>query len=249
MKNSADGINRADKFYDEVINTGVVYIIKTKNGGPLVCPSNEFFNPETNEQLPVIPVWSESYLAYARKYGEDMDVAQITFEEFFYGMLPTMRNDNVIVGLNWDMAGIGVEQFTGETIRVLAKLLNKKYEPESLKRVEVFLEEALKNKKIYYLADKDTGKVFICPSYESINSETNEPIPVIPVWSESYLEYPKIYGAELEVDEMDIEVLKNDLLQDMNKDGILLGINLDENGFGIEEQPAKIIMKLGGVVK
>lgn len=250
MKHTNESLERAEKFFHDAIEKSKVYIIKAKDGYPLICPSTEFLHPDTNQALPVIPVWSENYLADAREFGKELQVMEIEFEEFFYGMLPQMRNDNLIIGLNWSHLGKGVEKQALEVIRDFSRALNKSKLEESKDREEKFYEEVFHDKMAYYLADKQTGMVFICPSYEAVNPATNQPTPVIPVWSKSYVEtYAKEFGSEFEVEPMKLETLKDDLLQDMNKDGILLGINLDDNGFGVEVEASKVIMKLGGSIK
>lgn len=249
MTNTADRDLRAQKFFEEILETGAIHFIKTKDEQLLLCPSSKYIDPETKEELAVIPVWSETFISHAKKYADDLEVVECGFEQFFYDVLPRMRNDGVSIGINWDEEGIGSEFQTSDVIRIIARLMNQKREPENNLKADKFFEDALKTKKVFYLVDKDTEQVFICPSYEAINEETKEPIPVIPLWSESYLDLAKTYVGHLELDEMELDILKNDLLQDMHKDGILVGINLDESGFGLETSASLIIRKLGGVIK
>lgn len=108
LKNAGDGINRANKFVNEVIETNQVFHILHPKGGLWLSESNEHFDLEGNP-LDIIPVWSKKYLAYARAYAKDLEIKDISLDEFCQRLLPAMIQDNILLGVNWDNQGFGQE--------------------------------------------------------------------------------------------------------------------------------------------
>lgn len=107
LKNTADNLARADKFISDLIENQTVYYMLHPEGGAFVCMSTEFLIGE--EPAPVVPVWSKKYLPYAKKFGEGLEIGELSIDEFIHSMLPAMIEDNVLIGLNWDQKGSGTE--------------------------------------------------------------------------------------------------------------------------------------------
>lgn len=122
-----DSLRRADTFLKEVIDSKKVYYLK-KDEGVEVFESNDFEDEEGNSGL-VIVFWSESFVAYARKLGEGLEVQELDLDKFKEAWLTGMDKDGVIVGLNWDQNGIGLECLP---LALLEKLSSNEEGKESL---------------------------------------------------------------------------------------------------------------------
>lgn len=108
LKLRADLLERAKKFTADIAENGKIFYMLHPEGGAFVCTSNEFFD-ENQRPSAVIPIWSFQYLPYAKKFADNLEVQEISYEEFCYQMLPAMVQERMIIGLNWDHQGFGVE--------------------------------------------------------------------------------------------------------------------------------------------
>ena len=107
MKLQIDGQKRAEKFVYEVLETDTVYYLQ-KGEYAETTESHNYENDEGNP-APVIPFWSKTFISYARKWADDLEIQEISLESFVKNWIRGMNEDGVIVGLNWDQNGIGYE--------------------------------------------------------------------------------------------------------------------------------------------
>lgn len=108
MKLRIDGRIRAQKFIYEVLETEKVYYLKKGEGDFEVSTSNDYYDDE-DYPLRVLPFWSKTFISYARKWAEDLEIQEISLEHFVKIWIKTMNENGDIVGLNWDQHGIGYE--------------------------------------------------------------------------------------------------------------------------------------------
>jgi len=108
FKLKTDSSNRFNKFIQDILENGKIFYMLHPEGGVFLCTSNEFFD-ENQMPAPVIAVWSLTYLAYAKRYANELEIKEIHFEEFYQQMLPVMTQDGLILGVNWDQNGFGSE--------------------------------------------------------------------------------------------------------------------------------------------
>ena len=113
LKQRADLLPRANKFVEDIIENNKIFYMLHSKGGAITYPSNEFFD-ENQRPAEVIPIWSSRYLPYAKKFADKFEIKEIDFEEFFYLMLPALIRDQMIIGLNWDHQGFGIEMTASE---------------------------------------------------------------------------------------------------------------------------------------
>ena len=114
-------------------------------------------------------------------------------------------------------------------------------EIDSLKRADTFLREAIELKKVYYLKKDEGVEVFESNDFE--DEEGNSGL-VIVFWSESCLAYARALGEGLEVQELDLEKFKEAWLKGMEQDGVVAGLNWDQNGIGVECLPLELLEKI-----
>ena len=107
FKNAADSQSRADKFVLDILENDQIYYLLQPSGGIYACESHD--GEEKENHALVLPFWSKRYLPYAKKYGEGLTISQMSLDEFFNQLLPSMIKDNIFVGLNWDHLGFGRE--------------------------------------------------------------------------------------------------------------------------------------------
>jgi hypothetical protein len=114
-----DGEKRASKFITEVLNTGMVYYLKSNEfGGAEDSESNDFTDKDGCPAT-VIPFWSKSFLPYAKKWGGLSQLQELLLKDFVTLWLTGMNKDNVVVGLNWDQNGIGHECLPTDLLKKL----------------------------------------------------------------------------------------------------------------------------------
>lgn len=99
FKLKADSQNRVNKFVSDILENKKVFYILHPEDGAIIFNSNEFFD-ENGIPAPIIPVWSSTFLPYAKKYADALEIIEIDFEEFHHQMLPAMIQDVMILGLN-----------------------------------------------------------------------------------------------------------------------------------------------------
>ncbi|MEK7654703.1 MAG: DUF2750 domain-containing protein [Pseudomonadota bacterium] len=113
FKNEQDGIDRAKKFYMEVIETRTVYCMYEPRDNLAKFESIKHYDAE-DIPLAVFPVWSKTYLPYARHcaiccYGEGLTIKEMSLDEFYRSLLPFAIENGCLLGINWDQLGIGSE--------------------------------------------------------------------------------------------------------------------------------------------
>lgn len=91
-------------FLDEVFDKGVIWGLMNDDGWA-VCQSNDF------EEREVIPFWSAENRAQMLCDGEwgSYKPTAITYDDFIDAWLHGMHEDEVLVGLNWNVELIGPE--------------------------------------------------------------------------------------------------------------------------------------------
>ena len=108
-----------DLFVEEALATGCVWGLESEQGWA-ICPS------VTNDELDVMPLWSQPEYAQVHVVGEwsQYQVVPISLEELLDEWLPGMHEDVSLVGPNWnaDLEGDEVEpldllqEFTDEDV-------------------------------------------------------------------------------------------------------------------------------------
>ena len=121
MKDIADFSKRVERFFSDIQKNSEIFYILHPKTGILMSESHKYVD-SLNIPYPVVPVWSEHYLPYARKYAQDLEIETIKLEEFRDQMLPYMIQSNVIVGINWNHLGYGIEM---EPEEVLSQITQK----------------------------------------------------------------------------------------------------------------------------
>ena len=102
-----------------------------------------------------------------------------------------------------------------------------------------FIEEILKTEKLYFIAHPEKG-VFVCDSNEFCDAETEEPLAVFPLWTEAYLPVGKTYmsqgedSKELVMEEISFIEFYNEMLPELEEEGLVIGLNWDQTGNGTE---------------
>lgn len=108
-----------DLFVEEALATGCVWGLESEQGWA-ICPS------VTNDELDVMPLWSQPEYAQVHVAGEwsHYQVVPISLEELLDDWLPGMHEDVSLVGPNWnaDLEGDEIEpldlleEFTDEDV-------------------------------------------------------------------------------------------------------------------------------------
>lgn len=114
-------------------------------------------------------------------------------------------------------------------------------EIDSLRRADKFLKEAIGSKKVYYLKKDEGVEVFESSDFE--DEEGNSGL-VIVFWSESFLDHARALGEGLDLQELDLEKFKEAWLKGMDQDGVVAGLNWDQNGIGVECLPLELLEKI-----
>src|SRR5690606_9294975 len=95
-----------DLFVEEALATGCVWGLESEQGWA-ICPS------VTNDELDVMPLWSQPEYAQVHVAGEwsHYQVVPISLEELLDDWLPGMHEDVSLVGPNWnaDLEGDEIE--------------------------------------------------------------------------------------------------------------------------------------------
>ncbi|WP_339206050.1 DUF2750 domain-containing protein [Paenibacillus sp. FSL K6-3182] len=112
-----DSENRFDKFVKKIIETQLVWGLKSEDGW-CVSPSNEF------EETDVMPFWSERALAKQCAIEEWVHYSPhtIPLDDFANTWIPGLDNDNLLIGTNWNAHLLGKEI---EPLELLACLVQK----------------------------------------------------------------------------------------------------------------------------
>ena len=113
---------------------------------------------------------------------------------------------------------------------------------DSEKRAKAFITEALKTRVVYFL-EMENGSAESTESNEFFDDD-DDPVRVIPFWSKSYLPYARKYSDNCPMHKLTLEDFVNLWLPGMNNDGVVVGLNWDQNGIGSEWLPTDLLDKL-----
>lgn len=98
-------------------------------------------------------------------------------------------------------------------------------------RAEKFIHEVLETDSVFYLKNDQFAQDSESNHYQD---EDGNPAPVIPFWSKKFIPYAKKWSPGLEVKEISLKSFVTEWLNGMNEDGIIVGLNWDQNGIGYE---------------
>ena len=115
---------RTQTFFEELVQEGKLYFL-TSEEDSLVAHESAVFSNHDDTPLLVVPVWTSAHLEDARAHDEEAKVGELSIQDFFYGLLPQMVEDNVVIGLNWDESGSGEELEPEEIISTLQEIFEE----------------------------------------------------------------------------------------------------------------------------
>ncbi|MBY0273412.1 MAG: DUF2750 domain-containing protein [Alphaproteobacteria bacterium] len=118
-------------------------------------------------------------------------------------------------------------------------------EIDSQLRAKKFIAEILETQKVYYLKQ---GKYAIESESNNYEDEEGNPLSIIPFWSKTYLPYARKWHEGSAIQELPIESFIKYWLKGMNKDGLIVGLNWDQNGIGYECKPLELLENLEGIL-
>ncbi|SHG90307.1 DUF2750 domain-containing protein [Ferrimonas marina] len=103
------------RFVDAVTEQGQIWVLSTE-GEYVVCDSVEF------EQTDVMPLFSSEQAAKAlcQEDWSEYEAKAVSVDDFFEQWLPSLDEDKVMVGLDWDEELNGVECDPFELAKLLA---------------------------------------------------------------------------------------------------------------------------------
>jgi len=113
LKYQKDLESRAARFIPELLATGkVFYYLDRAHPGQLliVSATDDQHLDQDGDGLSVIPCWTRTYLPYARKWDAGT-IVELEVSAFISELLPRLDQDRVLLGLNWDGDGCGMEVF------------------------------------------------------------------------------------------------------------------------------------------
>jgi len=106
-----DYLENYQLFIDQILETGEVWGI-VQDEGCAMCESTE------DESKTVLPFWSEKELAEMHCEGDwqEYQTEKIDLQEFVESWLPGMKEDNFLLGPNWNSGLQGLEIEPAELI-------------------------------------------------------------------------------------------------------------------------------------
>ncbi len=107
-----------------------------------------------------------------------------------------------------------------------------------------FITQVIENKVVYHL--KKNKEQAVCSSNVFFIEETDESLPVFPFWSDKTMaeKCRKEEWLSYQVTEIPIVEFMEFWCLGMFEDGVVAGINFDENLYGNEEIPTKLLQDL-----
>jgi len=114
---------------------------------------------------------------------------------------------------------------------------------DSEKRAHAFITDALSTRVDYYVKKDGYEGAEDSESNDFSDLEGNA-ATVIPFWSKSFLPYARKWGETCPVQELSLEDFLKFWLTGMDKDGLIVGLNWDQNGIGYEGLPTEVLEKL-----
>lgn len=104
-----------------------------------------------------------------------------------------------------------------------------------------FITQIIENQTVIYL--KKNKEQAVCYSNVFFIEQTNEPLPVFPFWSDrkSAEKCRKEEWKDHQVAEIQLVEFMEFWCLGMYEDGVVAGINFDENLDGLEENPIKLL--------
>ena len=111
-------------------------------------------------------------------------------------------------------------------------------------RLDKFLTDVITD-NLVYLFKYDNGKVFASDSNEYFEDETDsEGREVIPFWSSTYLKYGTYFTQGETSHTLQLRPFMEKWLKGMDKDGVVVGVNWDDEGVGAEILPKDLYLAL-----
>lgn len=104
-----------------------------------------------------------------------------------------------------------------------------------------FITQFIENQVIFYL--KKNKEVACCASNVFFIEENNQPLPVFPFWSDETIaqQCKKAEWADYQIDKIPLSEFMEFWCLGMYEDGVVAGMNFDENLDGLEENPIKLL--------
>jgi hypothetical protein len=133
-----DSKKRAEKFFNEVLESGNLYIVYAAGTEKFKCFYSNNFSSENGEPALVIPIWSKQFIPYARHFMKTDYIEEISLKKFLELWLPDLDYNGMMIGLNWDGNGVGFECPAGDLYDLL-QMLNEKLESNNSKLIDNFL--------------------------------------------------------------------------------------------------------------
>ncbi len=114
-----DGVQRLHNFYEQLLSENAsYYVLKDKEDYYFVTDSLEHEDND-GEPLPVMLFWSKDYIEDANNFIDDAELTPISLEDFFEQVLPSLLENQILLGLNWSEEGECVELFAEEFLDIL----------------------------------------------------------------------------------------------------------------------------------
>jgi len=108
-------------------------------------------------------------------------------------------------------------------------------------RAQKFIAEVLETNTVYFLKRGKYAEESESNNYED---EERNPLSIIPFWSKTYIPYARKWSDESELHELSLEEFIKCWLKGMTADGVIVGLNWDQNGLGYECTPLTLIEDL-----
>ena len=114
-----DGVQRLHNFYEQLLQENALYyVLRDKEDYYFVTDSMQH---EDNEgtPLPVMLFWSKDYAEDANVFIEDNELTPVSLDDFFEELIPSLLENQVLLGINWSEDGDCVELFAEEFLDIL----------------------------------------------------------------------------------------------------------------------------------
>ena len=114
-----DGVQRLHNFYEQLLSEDTsYYVLKDQEDYYFVTDSLEHEDND-GEPVPVMLFWSKDYIEDANNFIDDGELTPISLEDFFEQVLPSLLENQILLGLNWSEEGDCVELFAEEFLDIL----------------------------------------------------------------------------------------------------------------------------------
>lgn len=114
-----DGVQRLHNFYEQLLQDGAsYYVLRDKEDYYFVTDSLQHEDNE-GEPMPVMLFWSKDYIEDANIFIEDNELTPISLDDFFEELIPSLLENQVLLGINWSENSDCVELFAEEFLDIL----------------------------------------------------------------------------------------------------------------------------------